>query len=305
MIPASQASRRAWAAEIRVPSHRVAAPMPRGQELVVDGDHDGGVDPARGGELVGGVALEQLTERGAEQLGVGPFAAGVGVQPRLADPAGCGQCLECLLEDRGVQVGELEGAGVGAVAVVAQGQAGPGGRAAFLLLELLALAFVGGGGVEDLEDPAAQDPQGLGVDQGGLGDQVRLGQVAPGRVEVGGQVVHGGDDHPGVLDTERSRRRARGGWSRTGRPARRRAGRPRSPRPGRGGWRAPATPRSRRRRSPRRPRPCPRRRGPAAAAPRGGTAAAPARPGSGGARRGSSTTPARRRAGRTRPAPPR
>ncbi len=73
---------------------------------------------------------------------------------------------------------------MGAVAVVAQGQAGPGAGPALLGLELLALAFVGGLGVEDLEDPPAQDPQGLGVHQRGLGDQVRLGQVPPGRVEV-------------------------------------------------------------------------------------------------------------------------
>ena len=69
MMPASQAIRRASAAEMTPPVSSWAALRPPDQGLQGHGDHDGGVEPAGLGEPLGRVALDQLDEGLAEPLG--------------------------------------------------------------------------------------------------------------------------------------------------------------------------------------------------------------------------------------------
>ena len=107
--------------------------------------------------------------------------------------------MQRLLQHLGVQRRELEAAGAAAVTVVPQGE--PGGTAGLplLVLELLALLLVGRVRVDHLEQPAAQDPQRLGVELLGLGDEVGLGAPPVMRRDSVGQVEHGPDDHPSLL----------------------------------------------------------------------------------------------------------
>jgi hypothetical protein len=97
-------------------------------------DHDGGVEAAGLGELLGGVALDQLDEGLAEALG-GGFAL---TQGSLAgEMPGCGQREQVLLEHGAGQGGvDGEPAVELAVPVVPHGQPGGGlGVALFLLQE--------------------------------------------------------------------------------------------------------------------------------------------------------------------------
>ena len=63
---------------------------------------------------------------------------------------------------------------MGAVVVVAQGEPGLLLRGLLLLVEQVGLVGLGRGGVDDLQDPAGQDAQVLGVVVGGQGEQVLL-----------------------------------------------------------------------------------------------------------------------------------
>ena len=70
MIPASQASLRAWAAVIRSPVSNTAGVWLVAEEVLQGhGDHHGGVDAAGLGEPVDGVAGDVLAERVPEPLG--------------------------------------------------------------------------------------------------------------------------------------------------------------------------------------------------------------------------------------------
>ena len=61
---------------------------------------------------------------------------------------------------------------------------------------------VGGVGVGDLEDPAAEDLQCLGVMDFGQLEQVSLGLVDEVGVESGGEVGDGFEDGLGLLDVD-------------------------------------------------------------------------------------------------------
>ena len=74
------------------------------------------------------------------------------------------------------------------MAVVPDGEPGGRGRVAFLAFEEGGFVGVGGLGGDDLEDPAAEDPQRLGVVVGGQAEQLRLGLSIDVGVEVVGQL---------------------------------------------------------------------------------------------------------------------
>ena len=89
-----------------------------------------------------------------------------------------------------------------AVAVVVDQQPGGGLGVAFLAFEQLGFVGVGGVRVDDLEDPAAEDLQGLGVEVFGLLEQVPLGVGDKVRVEVAGELGQGAEDGLGLLDVD-------------------------------------------------------------------------------------------------------
>jgi hypothetical protein len=113
---------------------------------------------------------------------------------------GGGEGEEGLLEHRAGQRVQGEPAVDLAVPVLPQVQPGRGGRVPLFLLEELGFVGVGGRGVDDLEQAAAQDLQGLGVERGRLLDQVRLRLGDESRVEVVGELVDGAGDDLGLLD---------------------------------------------------------------------------------------------------------
>ena len=136
---------------------------PAEQALEGHGDHHGGGDAAGVGELVGGVAGQVLTERLPEPLGAGLLQPpGAGAVHGVLVLGGCGG-QQGLAEHRGVGGGDREPAVAQAVAVI--GHREPGLRRGPLLLPLQGAGFVGvgAGGVGDLQDPLAQDPQHLRV----------------------------------------------------------------------------------------------------------------------------------------------
>ena len=100
------------------------------------------------------------------------------VQPALADPAGAGERLQGLLQQVGVQGGELEPAVAGAVAVVADREVRQRPGLGLFLRQLPALGRVGGLGADHLEQPLAQRPQRRGVEHLRLVDHVRLGPAS-------------------------------------------------------------------------------------------------------------------------------
>ncbi len=71
---------------------------------------------------------------------------------------------------------------------------------AFLAFEQGGFVGVGGVGVDDFEDPAAEDLERLGVEVSGLFEEVAFGLLDHLRVEVGGQVGQGVEDGFGLLD---------------------------------------------------------------------------------------------------------
>ena len=94
-------------------------------------------------------------------------------------------------------VGQVDGDPGGAVAEPGGDQAGAAPGPAFLLGQLLGLVLLDDLRREDLEDPAAQDPQLARTEVRRLGDQVGLGpgeQV--GGDLLGGQLLQGVGDHP-------------------------------------------------------------------------------------------------------------
>ncbi len=154
------------------------------------------------------VVLEQLHQPVPEQGGVRQLRPGLRVQPALADPSWAGERLERLLQQVRVQGGQPEPSLAGAVPAVVEREVGERPGPGFFLLELRALGGVGRLGADHLEQPLAQPPEGGGVEDLGLLEQVRLGpHLGPGRqvVVLGRQPLHGvGDDarllhvdHPG------------------------------------------------------------------------------------------------------------
>ena len=132
--------------------------------LEVEGDHHGGVHASGLGELVGGVALDQLPERLPEPLRGGSPLAGLGVlEVVVVMPRGVGDRVERELECGALVGGECEAAPGLAVAVVVEleerGRLGVLGLALEDLL-LEGLAQLGG---DDVEDVLADPAQHLGV----------------------------------------------------------------------------------------------------------------------------------------------
>ena len=115
---------------------------------------------------------------------------------------GGGEREEHLLQHRGLRGGEGEPAVDLAVPVVGHRQPGRLRGLGFLLLEQVGLVGVGEVGCDDLEQPAPEDPQGLGVVLAGCGDQVLLGLDHQVGVEVVGQRLDRADDHPGLLEPQ-------------------------------------------------------------------------------------------------------
>ena len=161
-------------------------------------DHDGGVEAAGLGQLVDGVALDQLGEGLSEPLRGGASFAERSVAGLVF---GGGERVECLLEHRAGEGGSrvnrpwsLPWPSSHMVSRVAAA------AAALLLVEEFGFVGVGGVGVDDLEQPAAEDLQGLGVEVAGLLDQVALGLGDQVGVEAVGEVVDRPGDDLGLLD---------------------------------------------------------------------------------------------------------
>jgi hypothetical protein len=100
------------------------------------------------------------------------------------------------------RVGIVNRAVAAAVAVVADRERR--GRPGVVLLLLEEAGFVGFAdlGGDDVEDPAAQDPQRLGVVVAGELDEVVFGSEADRRVEVVGERGDGVDDDVGLVEQQ-------------------------------------------------------------------------------------------------------
>ncbi len=98
--------------------------------------------------------------------------------------------------------GDLEPAGVGAVAVVEEVEVGAAGGCGLLGGESAALFEVGGVGVDDLEHPPPEHLQGLLVVGLGQSDQVLLGHLRDSRLDGVGQCLDGVDDDAGLCGVE-------------------------------------------------------------------------------------------------------
>ncbi len=180
MMPARQASRRAWLAEIRPPVSKVHDPggLESCEELF-EGHrhHDGGADPTRGGQPVGVDGLEDLGERdpvadGLGQVGIDAAATGGVVTHRV------GQGPDRLAQHRGVQRGHPELAMGDALGVLPHGEGGLARGLGFFGLEQLALICLGRLRGDHLEEPVTQDRERDRVVRGRLIHQVSLGLAA-------------------------------------------------------------------------------------------------------------------------------
>ena len=135
--------------------------QPAEQGGEVHGDHDRGVHPTRGGELAGGVALDQLAERLPQPLRRGPaLTGGGGVAVYRGPVLGGGEREQGLLQHRGLRGRQGEPAVHPAVPVGGHGQPGRRGGTLFFLLELGGFVGLGGLGVEVLQDPHAPGSSG-------------------------------------------------------------------------------------------------------------------------------------------------
>ena len=101
--------------------------------------------------------------------------------------SGGGDRVEGFLEHGAGEGVEGESAVGLAVSVVPHHQPGGGCGVAFFLLQQLGFVGVGGVGGDEVEDPAAEDLEGFGVELGGLVEQVRFGLLdeLPGRGRSG------------------------------------------------------------------------------------------------------------------------
>ena len=99
-----------------------------------------------------------------------------------------------------MQGGELEPTGVGAVAVVAEGQVGRPGSGTLLRLDAHAVCEVGAFGVDHLEHPSAEDLQRLRVVLPGQLHQVLLRLLDHMRARLVGERGEGLHDHAGLLE---------------------------------------------------------------------------------------------------------
>ena len=285
-------------AEIVSPVCRCAARSPPSRDSEGHRDDDGRGDAAGVGELVGGVALEELAERLPHPLRTRP--------PLSPDGAGAVDGVLVLRrrdrEQRGAQhrrvVGGDREPAVGlAVPVVGHRQPGRGARGGLLALQPRGLGGVGLLGGRDLDQPLRQTPQ---------GDRVVLVRLLEEELL---RLRPGSRRRPGQRADRRPRRRSPapgpgGSDPPPTRPGHRRGGRCRAPAPtasigaspdGSAGTGAPTSSRCSSHRPRHRPRRCGRGLRPATGAPAAGRSQHP-----GPARRHpprprSATTPAHRR----------
>ncbi len=245
--PALHDSRRICPADIGVPVSRVPAPRPvlsLSSSMVIA--TIAAIPPAWG-SLSTGRCSTSSANACPNNTGYGHLAT-LRVQPGAGVvPAGGGERLDRLAQHVGLGGGQLEPTAGGAVAVVAHREPGLLPGPALLPFQRLALAFVGLVGGEDLEQPPREHPQPLRVINGRELDQVLLrGEALFVGDLAGGEVLDRPDDHPGLVDRQRTGRERRPGRRepRPGPAPGRRAGR-RWSGTGSPGSAAPATPRSR------------------------------------------------------------
>ena len=110
-----------------------------------------------------------------------------------------------MVGDSGEQVG-------GAVSARFEGELGGGVGAAFLGEESFVLGVVGDVGGDGFKEPVAEAAQFAGPEPGGLFDQVRLTVEPQLGVEVGGEVVEGGEDDVGLGELTRPSSSAAPTW---------------------------------------------------------------------------------------------
>ncbi len=176
-------------------------PEPGDQGGQGDGDDEGEGGPVHARQL-GEVVLDQLHQPLPQQRRVGQLLPGDRVDPALPDPPRRRQRLEGLLEQVGVQGGELEPALAGPVPVVPGRVVGQPAGLGLFFLKLLALFGIGGLRAHDLEQPLAAGAELGGVELLGQVHHVRLGPlVGAGRqvVVLGREGLDRGDDDPGLL----------------------------------------------------------------------------------------------------------
>ncbi len=82
-------------------------PDPGHQRVDAEGDHQGERGPVHARQI-GEVVLDQLHQPLPEQGRVRQLLPGLRVEPAVADPARAGECLQRLLQQVGVQGGQLE-----------------------------------------------------------------------------------------------------------------------------------------------------------------------------------------------------
>lgn len=165
-------------------------------------------------EVVGGQVLEELGEGEASCVGgVGAVALErvglarcrtarlrAGRARAWVSAAGCGHGVDERAQDVGLEVGQGEVAGGGAVAVVVEGEPRAGIGGVFLGGDLVVLVGVDDGGVGfDLgEDPAGVAAELGRVEAAGVGDQTGLAAGALLGGDPGGQLGEGVGDDAGV-----------------------------------------------------------------------------------------------------------
>ena len=196
MIPAPHASRRASPAEILDPVAEPGGLEAAHQGVEVEGHHHRGGDPAGVGEA-SVVGLDVLHECLAEPVPGRRLGWSVGVTGR------CGEGEQGLAEHRPVQRGDGEPAVALPLTVIGHRERRRCPGSFFFGLEPAGLLGLGGLGVDDLEQPTAQDPQRAGVVVGGLTEQERLGLLPDRVVDLVRQPVDRVDDHAGLLDVDR------------------------------------------------------------------------------------------------------
>ncbi len=173
---------------------REAEAVTKGVEVEGD-DHGGGVAAVQR-EPVGVDGLEQGGEGVAEGLAVGQSLGLMVVASRRGEGVQVGQ------QPVGGGVGDPDRDVGGTVSAAVGGQAGVAVGGSFLGFEgapFVGLAELGG---DDVEDPAAQDPQVKGCERGCLGHEPGLGQGSDGVGDVGGQGVERPGDHAGLVEVD-------------------------------------------------------------------------------------------------------
>ena len=163
MIRAVQASRRTSRGLMRLAGVEDTGLLQLpGEGVEVDGDDDGGVGAADLGEVLRADAFDELGERAAHPLRVRVGAA-TPAPSVAATCLGAASARSIFFSIAPCDGGQGEPAVDLAVAVVGHREPARLGGLGFFLLEEVGLVLVGEVGCDDLEEPPAEDPQGLRV----------------------------------------------------------------------------------------------------------------------------------------------